>query len=144
MSQGIKRRRSTRLSSSGYYNKRTKPIQGPTNFLSLEELQQMADHVKERVSLKPDVGVICGSGLGTLSELVTDATVSFNLHILFVRITESSLVVITDSRALIVCASTLYCYLVHTLTVHIWDVVNNLILCTIYNFCMLYNDQEFD
>ena len=81
MSQGIKRRRSTRLSSSGYYNKRAKPIQTPTNFLSLKELQQMADHVKDCVTLKPDVGVICGSGLGTLSDLVTDATVSIYIYI---------------------------------------------------------------
>lgn len=76
MSQGVKRRRSTRLSSSGYYNKRAKPVQTPTNFISLEELQQMADHVRDRIVLKPDIGVICGSGLGTLSDLVTDPTVS--------------------------------------------------------------------
>ncbi|KAI6661725.1 Purine nucleoside phosphorylase [Oopsacas minuta] len=73
MSQGVKRRRSTRLSSSGYYSKRTKPTQCPTNILSVENFQEMADYVKEKISVKPEVGIICGSGLGTLSDLVKDS-----------------------------------------------------------------------
>ena len=77
MSQGVKRRRSSRLSSTGYYTKRNKTAPPPTNLLSLEHYQQMAEYVREKTDVSPEVGVICGSGLGGLSDLVQDPTVSY-------------------------------------------------------------------
>ena len=77
MSQGVKRRRSSRISGTGYYAKRNKSPAPPTNILSLEHYQQMAEYVRDKTGLSPEVGVVCGSGLGGLSDLVQDPTVSY-------------------------------------------------------------------
>ncbi|VDK39150.1 unnamed protein product [Taenia asiatica] len=42
---------------------------------SYENAKSVADFLKEKVSQLPKMGIICGSGLGGLAELVTEATV---------------------------------------------------------------------
>lgn len=42
---------------------------------SYEEAKGAADYIKSRVSLTPQIGIICGSGLGRLAEIVTEPTV---------------------------------------------------------------------
>ena len=42
---------------------------------TLEEIDQIADEVRERISLEPRIGMILGSGLGPLSEEIEDPTV---------------------------------------------------------------------
>ena len=40
-----------------------------------ETVKSAADYIKSRISKLPEIGIICGSGLGTLAEVVTDTTV---------------------------------------------------------------------
>ena len=40
-----------------------------------ETASSIADYIKSRVCTTPEIGIICGSGLGTLAEVVTDTTV---------------------------------------------------------------------
>ncbi|KAL5106401.1 Purine nucleoside phosphorylase [Taenia crassiceps] len=42
---------------------------------SYEDAKAAADYIKSRVSLTPQVGIICGSGLGKLAEIVTEPIV---------------------------------------------------------------------
>jgi purine-nucleoside phosphorylase len=40
-----------------------------------EDVQQIASHILERVKCRPQLGIICGSGLGKLADLVSDREV---------------------------------------------------------------------
>ncbi|KAL8559716.1 hypothetical protein ACOMHN_002249 [Nucella lapillus] len=40
-----------------------------------EEIQQIADGIMAKTACRPKVGIICGSGLGSLADLVTEKTV---------------------------------------------------------------------
>ncbi|VDD75777.1 unnamed protein product [Mesocestoides corti] len=42
---------------------------------SYEEALSVANFIKSKVSVEPKIGIVCGSGLGTLAETVTDAVV---------------------------------------------------------------------
>ncbi|XP_044267886.1 purine nucleoside phosphorylase-like [Tribolium madens] len=37
-----------------------------------EEIQAIANYLKDRVKITPQIGIICGSGLGSVAELLTD------------------------------------------------------------------------
>ena len=43
--------------------------------LSRQSLQPIADHILQAISVKPVLGLICGSGLGSLAGLVEDSVV---------------------------------------------------------------------
>ncbi|VDM33742.1 unnamed protein product [Hydatigera taeniaeformis] len=45
------------------------------NMSSFEVAQSVADYLKDKIPFLPEVGIICGSGLGGLAELVTEATI---------------------------------------------------------------------
>lgn len=42
---------------------------------STEKVKISADFIKGKISKKPKIGIICGSGLGGIAEVVTDKTV---------------------------------------------------------------------
>ena len=42
----------------------------PSSYYTYEKLESMADWIKERVSVRPSVAIICGSGLGDIANLV--------------------------------------------------------------------------
>ena len=44
-------------------------------FYTYERVQEIVAFIQSKVSLKPDVAIICGSGLGGLAELIVDKTV---------------------------------------------------------------------
>ena len=45
------------------------------SFYTYERLQEMVAFIQKKVQNKPDVAIICGSGLGGLAELVVNKTV---------------------------------------------------------------------
>lgn len=44
-------------------------------FITLNEIEAAADHIRNRISLKPRVGLVLGSGLGKLADSVMDPTI---------------------------------------------------------------------
>lgn len=42
---------------------------------SYKVAKSAVDYIKTKVNASPEVGIICGSGLGALAEIVTDTTV---------------------------------------------------------------------
>ena len=42
---------------------------------SYEKVKVSADYIKSKISSKPKIGIVCGSGLGGIAELVTDKIV---------------------------------------------------------------------
>lgn len=44
-------------------------------FITLNEIDAAADHIRNRISLKPRVGLVLGSGLGKLADSVMDPTI---------------------------------------------------------------------
>ena len=45
------------------------------DFLTLQQIDQAADEIRKRISIKPRLAMILGSGLGDLAEMVADPTV---------------------------------------------------------------------
>jgi purine-nucleoside phosphorylase len=45
------------------------------DYLTLQQIDQAADEIRKRISIKPRVAMILGSGLGDLAELITTPTV---------------------------------------------------------------------
>jgi purine-nucleoside phosphorylase len=45
------------------------------DYLTLQQIDQAADEIRKRISIKPRVGMILGSGLGDLAEMVANPTV---------------------------------------------------------------------
>lgn len=45
------------------------------SFYTYERLQEITSFIQNLVSTKPEIGIICGSGLGGLAELITDKIV---------------------------------------------------------------------
>jgi len=43
--------------------------------ISRESLQPIADHINDKITIEPKLGIICGSGLGGLASLVEDSVV---------------------------------------------------------------------
>ena len=43
--------------------------------VTFEEIQQIADHILAKVKCRPKLGIICGSGLGKLADMVEDKEV---------------------------------------------------------------------
>ena len=44
-------------------------------FLSLVQMDEAADFIRSKISIQPKVGIILGSGLGSLAEKVKDAVI---------------------------------------------------------------------
>nr|CDS18571.1 inosine guanosine and xanthosine phosphorylase [Echinococcus granulosus] len=42
---------------------------------SYEDAKAAADYIKSKVSLTPQIGIICGSGLGKLAEIVSEPVI---------------------------------------------------------------------
>jgi purine-nucleoside phosphorylase len=42
---------------------------------SYENVEKLANYLKERVPIVPQIGIICGTGLGGVTELLTDSTI---------------------------------------------------------------------
>jgi hypothetical protein len=45
------------------------------SFYTYERVQEIVEFIQKKVSIKPEVGIICGSGLGGLAELIVDKIV---------------------------------------------------------------------
>ena len=45
------------------------------DFLTLQQIDQAADEIRKRISIKPRLAMILGSGLGDLAEMIADPTV---------------------------------------------------------------------
>ncbi|CAH1985580.1 unnamed protein product [Acanthoscelides obtectus] len=43
------------------------------NIYTYEKLSEIKDFLTEKISIQPKIGVICGSGLGSLGNAITDA-----------------------------------------------------------------------
>lgn len=52
-----------------------------SEFITMQEINQAADAIRARITLKPEIGMILGSGLGDLADSVEDAVVIPNAHI---------------------------------------------------------------
>lgn len=46
-----------------------------TDFLTLEKIDQIANNIHAKISIQPEIGLILGSGLGTLAESVEEAII---------------------------------------------------------------------
>lgn len=46
-----------------------------TDFLTLEKIDQIANIIRSKINIQPEIGLILGSGLGTLAESVEDAII---------------------------------------------------------------------
>jgi len=44
-------------------------------FLTLSQIDQLAEHIRSRISIRPSIGIILGSGLGSLADSVSQASV---------------------------------------------------------------------
>ena len=44
-------------------------------FYTYERVEEIVEFIRERAPIKPEIAIICGSGLGGLAELVTDKIV---------------------------------------------------------------------
>lgn len=47
----------------------------PLRFYTYERVEEIVAFIRERAPIKPEIGIICGSGLGGLAELITDKIV---------------------------------------------------------------------
>ncbi|MDR3574044.1 MAG: purine-nucleoside phosphorylase [Anaerolineaceae bacterium] len=45
------------------------------NFITLQQIDQAADEIRKRISIKPRVGMILGSGLGDLANMISNPTI---------------------------------------------------------------------
>lgn len=52
-----------------------------SEFITLKDIDQAADAIRARIKIKPEIGMILGSGLGDLAESVEKAVVIPNTHI---------------------------------------------------------------
>jgi purine-nucleoside phosphorylase len=50
-------------------------------FITIDNIDQAADAIRARIDIKPEVGMILGTGLGKLADSVTDAVVIPNRQI---------------------------------------------------------------
>ena len=52
-----------------------------SEFITLHDIDRAADAIKSRINIKPQVGMILGSGLGDLAESVEEPTIIPNMEI---------------------------------------------------------------
>ncbi|RZC34536.1 PNP UDP 1 and/or Peripla BP 6 domain containing protein [Asbolus verrucosus] len=46
-----------------------------SNQYTYGDIEELANYLKERVSIQPQIGIICGTGLGAVTELLADPTI---------------------------------------------------------------------
>ena len=46
-----------------------------TEFMSMEQIQEAARYIQSKISIKPELALILGSGLGALAEMIPDPTI---------------------------------------------------------------------
>ena len=45
------------------------------NFITLGQIDQIAQYIREKIEIRPHIAIILGSGLGKLAETVEDPTI---------------------------------------------------------------------